>query len=267
MRKDGIDQGRMFDWGKVSEEYAKYRDIYPPEFYEKILENGLCTAGQKVLDIGTGTGVLPRALYKHGAQFTGIDISENQISKAKALSKGMPITYLVADAERLPFPDASFDTVLMCQCFQYFDRAILFPELSRVLKPNGKAAVLFMLWLPEEDPLVKQSEQLVLKYNPHWSGNGFRRSDADVSLPKEAEEFFQLDNTEIFDAHVLFTRDSWNGRMKACRGIGASLPPQKIAEFEKEHLSLLEKTVERSFAVLHLVTMMILKKGERRKSV
>lgn len=33
-----IDKGRPFDWGKTSDDYAKYRDIYPQEFYEYILQ-------------------------------------------------------------------------------------------------------------------------------------------------------------------------------------------------------------------------------------
>ena len=37
-----IDNGKAFDWGRVSEDYAKYRDIYPDEFYKKIIELGLC---------------------------------------------------------------------------------------------------------------------------------------------------------------------------------------------------------------------------------
>ena len=49
-----IDKGKPFDWGKTSDDYAKYRDIYPQEFYEYILNLGLCKDGQKVLDIGTG---------------------------------------------------------------------------------------------------------------------------------------------------------------------------------------------------------------------
>ena len=51
-----IDKGKPFDWGKTSDDYAKYRDIYPQEFYNYILNLGLCKDGQKVLDIGTGAG-------------------------------------------------------------------------------------------------------------------------------------------------------------------------------------------------------------------
>lgn len=58
-----IDGGKSFDWGRVSSEYAKYRDIYPEEFYKKIVDRGLCVKGQCILDLGTGTGVLPRNMY------------------------------------------------------------------------------------------------------------------------------------------------------------------------------------------------------------
>ena len=64
-----IDNGKTFDWGRTSSDYAKYRDIYPDEFYKRIIDLGLCTKGQKVLDLGTGTGVLPRCwsiILEHG---------------------------------------------------------------------------------------------------------------------------------------------------------------------------------------------------------
>lgn len=78
-----IDAGKAFDWGRTSKEYAKYRDIYPEEFYKKIVDRGLCVKGQKVLDLGTGTGVLPRNMYKYGAEWVGTDISPEQIEQAK----------------------------------------------------------------------------------------------------------------------------------------------------------------------------------------
>lgn len=75
-----IDSGKPFDWGKTSLDYAKFRDIYPKEFYQKIIDRKLCLDGQSILDIGTGTGVLPRNMYQYGAKWTAADISENQIS-------------------------------------------------------------------------------------------------------------------------------------------------------------------------------------------
>lgn len=69
MKIANIDGGKAFDWGRTSEDYARFRDIYPQEFYEKIIMRKLCIGGQSVLDIGTGTGVLPRNMYRYGAKY------------------------------------------------------------------------------------------------------------------------------------------------------------------------------------------------------
>ena len=39
-----IDNGNPFDWGRTSSDYAKFRDIYPQHFYQKICDRNLCTA-------------------------------------------------------------------------------------------------------------------------------------------------------------------------------------------------------------------------------
>jgi 2-polyprenyl-3-methyl-5-hydroxy-6-metoxy-1,4-benzoquinol methylase len=132
-----IDSGTPFDWGKTSEEYAKYRDIYPEIFYKKIIDLGLCVKGQKVLDIGTGTGVLPRNMYHYGAKWTGTDISPEQIEQAKILSEAadMKIDFQVVPAEEISFPHETFDVITACQCFWYFIHEVTIqnPLLSSLL--------------------------------------------------------------------------------------------------------------------------------------
>lgn len=49
-----IDGGKPFDWGKTSQDYARFRDIYPREFYQKIIDCNLCINEQSVLDIWHG---------------------------------------------------------------------------------------------------------------------------------------------------------------------------------------------------------------------
>lgn len=127
MKNERIDAGRSFDWGKASSDYAKYRDIYPPRFYQELLNLGLCKKGDRVLDLGTGTGVLPRNLSHIGAHFVGTDLSENQIREAKRLFEGMDIDYIASAAEDLSFSDGSFDSVTASQCFFYFDAAAVRP--------------------------------------------------------------------------------------------------------------------------------------------
>jgi len=254
-----FDHGKAFDFGRTSDDYGKYRDLYPEDFYEKILEQGLCLEGQDVLDLGTGTGVLPRNLYRFGAHFTGTDISQPQIEQARKLSdeRNMDIKYIVVSAEDVDFPDNSFDVITACQCFMYFNTDILIPKMVRMLKPGGRFAELFLAWLPDEDPIARASEELVLKYNPGWTGAHYRRFQIDT--PMWSRERFEVQDKIHFDTQVHFTRESWAGRIRSCRGIGASLPEDQIQAFDREHNELLQNIAPSEFDILHYASMLILK--------
>ncbi len=255
-----IDEGKPFDWGRASKDYAKYRDIYPPVFYQKIADRQLCVHGQHVLDIGTGTGVLPRNMYHFGANWTGTDISEKQIEQAKILSvkNNMNIDFIVSASEKINFPYKSFEVITACQCFWYFKHDILIPKLANILKDDGKLLILYMAWLPFEDTIAGESEKLVLKYNPEWSGAGETRKP--IYIPEITYQYFELIEHEEYDLNVHFTRESWHGRMKACRGIGASLNNREISAWEKEHIALLEKIAPRDFDILHYAALAVLQK-------
>lgn len=255
-----IDSGKAFDWGRTSAEYAKYRDIYPKEFYQKIIDRDLCTKGQKVLDLGTGTGVLPRNMYQYGATWTGTDISPEQIEQAKRLSEaeGLNIDFIAIPTEDIDFPKESFDVITACQCFWYFDHERVMPKLAELLKQEGKLLILYMAWLPEEDDLAGKSEKIILKYSPSWSGAGEHRHP--IWIPDCAYEYFELEDHEEYDLKVPFTRESWHGRMKASRGVGASLNQQELAKWDAEHKKMLEENAPESFEILHYAALSVLRK-------
>jgi len=112
--------------------------------------------------------------------------------------------------------------------------------------------------VPADDDIARASEELVLKYNPAWTGGGYER--APVYVPETAEEYFDIELRDEYDLMVPFTRESWNGRMKACRGVGASLTPELTAAWEKEHKAMLESIAEPGFEVLHHAAMAVLRK-------
>ena len=257
MRRE-IDGGRAYDWGRISEQYGLYRDLYPDAFYEKLLGLGLCVKGQRVLDLGTGTGVLPRNMAVYGASFVGADPSEPQIAVARKLTEaaGLDIPYAVATAETAAFPDAAFDVVTACQCFVYFDKTKALPNIHRMLKPGGRLAVLFFAWLPLESEIAGQSEVLVRRYNPDWTGGGMTRYE--LREPDWAPPLFKTERRLAFTVDVPFTRESWHGRMLACRGTGASLPEDKLEAFSREHRALLERIAPESFRIPHYASMLIL---------
>ena len=258
-----IDKGKAFDWGKTSKDYAKYRDIYPQEFYDYILKLGLCKDGQKVLDIGTGTGVLPRNMYKYGAKWTGTDIAGNQIEQAKELSDeaGMDIEFFTSKAEEVSFPENTFDVITACQCIWYFDHDITAPSFAKMLKPGGKFLILYMGWLPYEDPIAGKSEEIILKHNPNWTSYG--DTVHPVWIPEQYLSCFSLISQEEFRVDIPFSREGWHGRMRACRGVGASMSSSELEAWDKEHMDMLEKNAPENFVVKHYISIAELQVDKR----
>lgn len=245
MRLDSIDKGNEFDFGRVSQDYAAYRDIYPDSMYEKLIRMGIGRAGQEILDLGSGTAVLPVNLYRTGAHFTATDISENQLRCGMAIAKAKQmdnIRFRVCSAEDTGFADNRFDAVTAAQCFQYFNAERAAEEIRRILKPHGLFCKIFMDWLPHEDKVIAEMEQLVLRYNPDWSGSGFQIFR--YAYPDWAQGRFVIDTVHSYDVVLRFSKEAWIGRIKSCRGVGAALSKEKTAAFEKEYRAMLAKYAE-----------------------
>jgi SAM-dependent methyltransferase len=258
-----IDHGRPFDWSRASDDYAAYRDIYPKELFDKLAAMGIGVRGQTVVDLGTGTGVVPLGLAGHGARFIGVDLSTRQIEHARRLSGGVPGSFgwIVAAAEATGLSAGCADIVMACQSLVYFDKSKLVPELLRLLRPGGRFVRVTMNWLPSEDTTARRTEELIVKYNPDWTGAGKRRLPLEVS--DWSREKFTPETLHTFDAHLPFTHESWRGRIRACRGMGASsISDEAKAAFEREHTEMLEQTVPDRFAVLHQVKIEVLKVKE-----
>lgn len=255
MRLGHIDKGEVFDFGKTSKGYGKFRDIYPDSLYQMLYRLGCGHEGTITLDLGTGTGVLPRHMHHYGGKFIGVDIAANQIKEAIKLSEGMNINYKVGSAEELDFPSNHFHVVTAVQCFWYFDQEKILSVIQRLMKPGGKFIIVSMAWLPKEDPIAKRTEEIIYKHNPNWQGNGWKR-DQDTKEGYIAEI---LGSGKIikYDEHIPFTAQSWNGRIKTCRGIGASLNEKEIKAFDKDHLSMLHKEAPESFSILHQIVIKV----------
>jgi demethylmenaquinone methyltransferase/2-methoxy-6-polyprenyl-1,4-benzoquinol methylase len=107
------------------------------------------TAQAKVLDLATGTGdlALMTARLAPTAQLTGFDPSREMLRvferKIAAASLGDRITIQQGEAEKLPYPDASFDGITMAFGIRNVaDRPAALREMARVLKPGGRLCIL-----------------------------------------------------------------------------------------------------------------------------
>jgi SAM-dependent methyltransferase len=109
---------------------------------------GRLTPGERVLDLGSGAGtdslIAAQMVGKHG-HVTGIDMTQEMLAKARASAAEMGATnveFVEGEAERLPFPDASFDVVISNGVIDLVpDKDAVFSELFRVLAPGGRIQV------------------------------------------------------------------------------------------------------------------------------
>ncbi|MEM7108480.1 MAG: class I SAM-dependent methyltransferase [Bacteroidota bacterium] len=253
---ENVDSGKGFDWGKTTQDYQKYRTGYPPEFYQILAALGVGLEGQRILDLGTGTGELALNFASQGAQITGIDISEQQIAQARqnASKRNLNIDFQAIRAEDVSFPDKSFDTITASMCWLYFAKDVMIPMVKRLLKPTGVLMTSSIVWLPFEDELAGKTEELILKYNPNWSSSG--AVDGQISIPEWSEKDFNIRSHHKFKVEVPFGNSSWRGRLRANRGIGASLPLNEIEAFDQELDKLiLEMYSNQPFTVTHRIRM------------
>ena len=92
----------------------------------------------RVLDVATGTGMVAAELGGRGCNVVGLDQSEAMVRKAKDGT-----LFVLGQAERLPFAEASFDAVTFTYLLRYVDDpAATLAELARVLRPGGTLAFL-----------------------------------------------------------------------------------------------------------------------------
>ncbi|GAA3761247.1 class I SAM-dependent methyltransferase [Plantactinospora mayteni] len=98
----------------------------------------------RTLEVGVGTG-RNLSRYDEDVELVGIDLSPNMLAAARHQAEvlGRPVELRVGEAERLPFPDASFDTVVctLAVC-AVADRDATLAEMRRVLRPGGRLLLL-----------------------------------------------------------------------------------------------------------------------------
>lgn len=104
------------------------------------------------LDVGTGTGDLALELCRQGAsRVIGVDFSSEMLAAAsgKAAARGADVSWALADALRLPFPDGAFDCVTSAFLLRNLaDLRAGLAEMVRVLKPGGRLVCLDMTQPP-----------------------------------------------------------------------------------------------------------------------
>jgi arsenite methyltransferase len=109
---------------------------------------GRLAAGERVLDLGSGAGTdsfVASQMVGPQGRVTGIDMTPEMLAKARLAASELDATnveFVEGEAERLPFPDASFDVVISNGVIDLIpDKDAVFAELYRVLAPGGRLQI------------------------------------------------------------------------------------------------------------------------------
>lgn len=134
----------------ASGDYAAMVEAYLLPLGARLVQAAGITAGERVLDVacGTGNAALPAALA--GADVVASDLTPELLDagRARAAQAGAELRWVAADAERLPFDEASFDVVMSSIGVMFApDQQAAADELVRVCRPGGRIALLS--WTPE----------------------------------------------------------------------------------------------------------------------
>ncbi len=138
------------------EDYEKYRPIHPSSAIDTILA-GLNTPELVVADIGAGTGIGSRLLANRGIRVLAIE--PNADMRASATPHEL-VEFLAGTAEKIPLDIASVDLVVSFQAFHWFDFIKSLREFHRILKVNGRLALIWTMW-DEKDFVSKRYSRLI----------------------------------------------------------------------------------------------------------
>lgn len=170
------------NWEKAVAAYDKGWGSLTRQCIPELLAAVACAPQVRLLDVATGPGFAAEAAAALGAEAVGADFSAKMLELARQRISGssLPVSYVEADATKLPFEDASFDAVVCNFGVLHFAApAEFFAEAMRVLRPNGRFA--FTVWAPP--PATEAFECILGAVREH--GN------PDVTLPP-GPPFFQF---------------------------------------------------------------------------
>ncbi|MVT64207.1 methyltransferase domain-containing protein [Bradyrhizobium pachyrhizi] len=146
------------------------QDIVLQPVLDLLVDRAATKAGQRVVDVGCGSGASSFALAAKVApagHVLGVDVSEPMLTRARqSVPQGLPVEFALADATVYPFAPESFDLLASRFGVMFFaDPVVSFANLHKAMKPTGRLA--FACWQePRENPFFMTPLAAVYKHVP-----------------------------------------------------------------------------------------------------
>lgn len=255
------------DFGRHSEDYASCRPGFPASFYRRLAAMARIP-GCRSVDLATGPGTIALELARLGGSVVGIDVSAAQVATARHLAMERHLAdrarFGVARAESTGLAAGAFDLVTAGQCWHWFDSAAALAEVRRLLRPGGVLVIAYYSYLAEHSPVARDTEELVLEFNPGWTMAGWSGI-----FPERIDEVirggFRLVEEFCYHHDEEFSHARWRGRMRTCNGVGSGgLSPSAVRRFDEALGRLLASRYPDPMVVEHRVWCLVARTPGRR---
>jgi phosphatidylethanolamine/phosphatidyl-N-methylethanolamine N-methyltransferase len=182
---------------KTYRRYSRRYDLYFGVLYEqgrrRVIEKMACTPGEKILDVGVGTG-LSLPLYPEHARIHGIDLSQDMLERARSRKRAEDLRNVVSleemDAAEMSFEDGSFDKVVAMYVISVVpDPVGVAREMCRVCREDGE--IYIVNHFHHSHPVLKAMERLLapfsgrLGFRPHYPLEEFLESTGLIAVENQ----------------------------------------------------------------------------------
>ena len=160
----------------------------------------------------------------------------------------------MAPAETTGEPDANFDLVTAGTCWHWFDHARALAECARVLVPGGLLAIANSTYHPQRSELARESEALVVKWNPNWKLAGFNGLYPWLVDLVSVDPAIRLREQFCFDHDQAMSHAGWRGRLRTCNGVGSGgMDEATVEKFDADVAALLAERYPEPLSIPHRV--------------
>ena len=192
--------------------YIRFRPGYPESLLPVLLPAAQSRDSVSIADVGSGTGIFTRLLLQQGDTVYGVEPNANMRRAAEEyLADYEKFVSIDGDAENTGLADASVDLVTAAQAFHWFNNDASKTEFNRILKPDGRLA---LIWNQRrmEQPFQQAYEALLRELAPEYGKVNHMNLDENDIAP-----FFRPGQMQVshFDNYQQFDFEGLTGRLKS----------------------------------------------------